>query len=158
VGFVERTGEAARTQGFVPASEIFAEGQRLGFVPSQIEAAIARLHEKNLIEGNLRGVMFGEADQYRITPSGVYTLKRLSRLFTYIDAMIVDTPIVDKSVRRLITDVRSVGDRLARAENFRRYLDQAWRGLADREPPMDWDAMSRDLAADIERIALRTAG
>lgn len=156
LAFVERAGEAPNSHGFVPVSQIYAEGQRLGFQPSQIAGAIARGHDKNLIEASLGGVMFGEADEYRSTPTGAYSLKRLMRLFTYVDAMIVDTPIVEESVRRLISDVRPVGDRLARAENFRRYLDKSWSPLADRNPPMDWANISLDLAAEIERIALRT--
>lgn len=155
LAFIERAGESAGSEGFVSVPEIFTEGQRLGFLPSQIESAIARCQGKTLIEANLRGVMFGEADRYRITPAGAYMLKRLITLFTYVDAMIVDTPIIDEATRRLISNVRPIGERLARAENFRRYLDAGWKPLAELAPSFDWNDISRDLAADIERIALK---
>lgn len=155
LAFVERTGEISGSDGYVSVAAIFAECHRLGLMPSQADQALTRAREKNLLESNLRGVMYGEPDSYRITPTGAYTYKRLVKLFTYVDAMIIDTPVVDTTVRQLIKDVRGIGDRLARCDNFRRYLDSSYAPLADLKPAFEWKESSRDLEADVENIALR---
>jgi len=154
IEFVDRAGDAPGAAGFVPAEDIFAEGQRLGFAPAQITAALDTALEKRLLEPNLRGLLYGDADRYRITTIGAYTATRLPRMFTYVDAMIVDTPITDRDVQRQIRDVRSIDDRLARAELLRRYLDASWEPIAD-AASFDWKEASADLAGDIEQIARR---
>ena len=158
LAFAERAGELAGSGGYVPVSTIFAECQRLGFMPSQADQALTRAREKNLLESNLRGAMYGEPDSYRITPTGAYTYKRLLRQFTYVDAMIVDTPIVDTRVRQLVKDVWVIGERLARCENFRRYLDSSWEPLGALGSAFEWNEWSRDLGAEVENIALRIDG
>ena len=157
LAFVERAGERSATNGYVPVSLIFDECQRLGFMPSQVQDALQRCRTRSLLETNLRGVMFGEPDLYRITPAGAYAFKRLMGMFTYVDAMIVDTPITSATSRGLIRDVWPIGERLARAENFRRYLDGCWAALATYDGAFDWTETARNLGAEIENIALRTS-
>ncbi|MFD5267482.1 hypothetical protein [Streptomyces sp. NPDC058335] len=69
-----------------------------------------------------------------------------------MDAMIVDTPIVDPSVRRNVRDVHGIKDRIQRAKYFQAYLDKQWEIF---DPPRDgipfrWDEVSVELATDIE--------
>jgi hypothetical protein len=79
------------------------------------------------------------------------------RLFTYVDAMIVDTPIVDEETRGAIRDDRRIEDRLRRCDIFRRYLDLAWVRLADSDAPLSWPEISREIEVDVEEIGYRTA-
>jgi hypothetical protein len=84
-------------------------------------------------------------------------VRRLMRLFTYVDAMVVDTPIVDPRVREAIHDIWRLDERLKRCTEFRRYLDAAWIHLSEAEPSLEWPETSRALERDIERIVLRTS-
>jgi hypothetical protein len=156
ISFVERAGEGG-AEGFVQTAAIFEEAQRLGFQPSQAGYALERALNKKLLEANLRGVSYGDVDRYRITSAGAYTTKRLMRLFTYIDAMIVDTPIVDSNTRRLTSDVWRIGERVARMENFRRYLDCAWVPLAGIDTPFEWPEISAELQVELDNIGFRIA-
>lgn len=78
--------------------------------------------------------------------------KSMVRRFSYVDAMIVDTPITDVSFRRQISDVFPIRERIDRAERFRMYLDQQWLklGAIDSESPFDWPTCSDQLKTDLE--------
>ena len=65
---------------------------------------------------------------------------RLSHLFPYFDAIVVDPPILDDSFRGKMHDVHNITDRLNRADIFLRYLDEQWRQLQDVETIFDWKA------------------
>ena len=69
-----------------------------------------------------------------------------------MDAMIVDTPIVDKDSRDKIDDVDIITDRLDRAELFCDYLDAQWQGLSDQELSFSWPSVRWYIAKDIEYI------
>jgi hypothetical protein len=154
---VERAGDIGGSEGFVSAEDVFAEGQRAGFVPSQVEGAIRRALNKRMLESDIRGIDEGEGNRYRVTTIGAYSVKRLMGQFAYVDAMIVDTPIIDASVRNQIKDARSIEDRLARADAFRRYLDDSWQPLAGNGLAFDWMPSSNALEGEIEDIAWRVA-
>jgi hypothetical protein len=89
---------------------------------------------------------------FRITTVGVYHILRLSRLFPYFDAIIVDTPILDPSVRERVHDVQRITERLARCEIFLRYLDEQWQKVHGAGPSFDWTTVSSDVQAELEYI------
>ena len=60
---------------------------------------------------------------YRITSTGTYYVRRLIKQFTYVDAMLVHTPILDKDQRYKIVNVYKITDRLTGAVLFCDYLD-----------------------------------
>jgi len=136
-------------------SDIYAYAQGVGFNPYQIDWAIKRLLRRNLIELPTKA---REAERpiptshYRITTTGSYYVRRLIRQFTYVDAMVVDTPIVDKDQRDKIEDVYTITDRLARAELFCDYLDTQWQLLSDQELSFSWPSVRWSIAKDIEYI------
>jgi hypothetical protein len=61
---------------------------------------------------------------FRITTVGAYSAQILVAYFAYVDAILVDTPIIGERYRSLITDVHTLSERVARAEYFRIYLDR----------------------------------
>ncbi|OLB93280.1 MAG: hypothetical protein AUH30_20505 [Candidatus Rokubacteria bacterium 13_1_40CM_68_15] len=92
----------------------------------------------------------------RVTSVGLYHVKVLCRLFTYIDAVIVDTPIFDSDARReALQSAKTIRERLDRAELFREYLDRRWAWVGTQEVPFEWEAMSELLRQDIARIRTR---
>ena len=91
----------------------------------------------------------------RATNVGIYHVRRLCCLFTYIDAMIVDTPVLDPDTRSRIRDARNIEDRLKMGEIFRQYLDARWLELKDAGTEFSWERVSQEVKDDIIFIRSR---
>jgi hypothetical protein len=142
-------------EGFAEAVKVYETLQSMGYTPEQVDDAISRGCERNLIETNSRRLP--EPGQFlpsslRITSSGEYHLQRLSREFQYLDAVVVDTPILDAAVREVIVDAWDIERRLDRAEVFARYLDVQWRQVEAHAVGFDWHLESLLLKDRISRI------
>ncbi len=147
--------------GFVETTRLYEQLQGHGFNPEQIELAIVRAHYHKLIESAARKMpVSGESipTALRVTTVGVYHVTRLSHMFTYLDAVTVDLPILTGEVRDQIHDVRSIEGRLRRADLVRQYLDSQWYASQVRAASFDWPAASLDLAKEVERIRRRVSG
>jgi hypothetical protein len=134
-------------KGFFQTDEMYKSLQGLGFQADQIDFAIIRALRKRLVETPVdQGVEDGElaVRKLRITPIGLYHLDRLMGLFTYVDAMIVATPIIDESTRSRILDVRTIQQRLDRAAVFKQYLDLEWEQANLSGLPFNWTTVSAE--------------
>jgi hypothetical protein len=144
---VKRAGTSSVEAGFVDAGSLYAEAQKWGFRDVQVEWQLRRAVARGLLD-----TPPDRADEgpFRITSIGAYMTERLVSVFSYVDAMVVDTPILDPTARSLIRDVRSIEDRLARATAFKTYLDDSWSGFPlPASLPFDWNSHGPALAADI---------
>jgi len=150
LAFVDRTGREGQ-EGFVEADKVHEFCQSLGFFPAQIEVALKRALGKRLLEASPQ---FSEEPPlaYRITTAGSYTYKELPHFFSYLDAMTVDTPIVDRDVRADLGDSRTLDDRLIRGELFRTYLDAQHTPLGERAFVFDWISATKMLEEEMRRI------
>ncbi|HQU46499.1 MAG TPA: hypothetical protein PK867_27075 [Pirellulales bacterium] len=128
-------------------------------MPRQIEFALQRALTKKLVESNTKGVNGTAAPgtHLRLTTVGAYYYRRLISMFTYVDAMLVDTPITSADFRRQIADVRPIEQRLDRAEVFASYLDDQWRAVPETEVAFDWQATRCQLTANIADIRVRAS-
>ena len=83
--------------GFIESDRLYDQLQGIGFVPSQIDQSIRRSTRYKLIETDLSNVEDGQ-DQLpkmmRITTIGAYHIQKLITQFSYVDTVIVDTPIL----------------------------------------------------------------
>ena len=127
-------------------------GCTTGFTPLQINFAIDRALKGKLLESSPRFSDARAKTRVRITTIGAYSVKRLIAFFSYTDAMIVDTPIVDPVARATIQDEDDISHRLDRAEAFCSYLDRAWYPLSDRELPFQWRTVRGRIRGDIDPI------
>jgi hypothetical protein len=148
---IERTGEVGRREGFVAIDEITLFGQSFGYLPAQIEFALRHGVDKRLLQA---GPQRDEETprRYRITTVGAYTYKKLISTFVYIDAVVVDTPVVDEKAAEAIAHSRDVEDRLVRAQRFVAYLDEQWKEVRNENPPFSWSQISEQLRSDFERV------
>jgi hypothetical protein len=152
LGFIERTGGSTAQQGFVDAFPLYDFAQSLGFSPQQINFAIQRAVEKKLIEPSPAFLEKADAVAYRITTIGSYVVKRLCRYFQYVDAMIVDTPVVDETVRRSLNNTDLIALRLARVVLFADYLDSQWEAVGDKNLAWDWIENGNLLREEVSAI------
>ena len=159
IEYIERMASLAGIEGFIGTSKVYEFAQSVGFTPTQINSAIARALQKNLIETEARRTEEDEAQpkSFRATTVGIYHVKRLIKQFTYVDAMIVDTPILDEAVRGKITNVERIDERLNRAIIFAGYLDRQWEKVNQKGLGFNWENVSKELKINVENIRKKIA-
>ncbi|MDO8148815.1 hypothetical protein Q6350_10265 [Isoptericola sp. b515] len=148
-------GDAKDSSGFVELADLYQHLQGLGFEEDAITFALSQLGHHRLVEAPLDDFDPRKTDRARVTTVGAYTLLNLPRLFTYNDAVVVDTPILTRDVRHHILDTYNLADRIARAKLFREYLDQCWTDSGLAETEWEWPAVSIALQKDIDAVARR---
>jgi hypothetical protein len=156
LGYLRRPALQCSDEGFVKVEVIYEYCQGLGYTPEQIDVAIIRAFGKRLIETAARRIPEpGKIDGFAVRPSsiGVYHLDELSSSFTYVDAVVVDTPILDPQLQQYIKDVHSLSERVERAFVFREYLDRSWELLRSSDISLDWPEKSNQVAVLLKRLS-----
>lgn len=160
VAFLHQEGLKMGQQGFVDVARTYDRLQSFGFTADQVDRALVRAVEKKLVETGGREVPRTSdlmPDLLRATSIGVYHVDKMLRFFTYVDAMAVDTPILDEQTRDQILDVETIHERLRRARIFCEYLDAQWSAFDPKDAEFHWRAVSHDLEADIALVEARQA-
>lgn len=152
--YAERAGQVGGRHGFVERHLVLEFMQSAGFTAEQVLPHIRRAFDKGLLSSP-EGLKDEGAGRLRITSAGAYSRKKLCALFSYLDAVVVDTPIVDANARGAIHDARSIEDRLKRAEEFLRYLDASWRQAPELHDKLDWPLLSDSAMRRISDIRSR---
>jgi GTPase SAR1 family protein len=155
IGILDRSSAAVGTDGFVETRYLYESLQQVGFTPDQIDFAVSRAIDNKLLQTSGRQIPRGGDEMpssMRATSSGLYHAYRLVGNFQYADAMIVDTPILDDTVRESIRPVEDIADRLTRVEIFANYLDKMWSPLAKAACGFDWEEMSETLMQEVQVI------
>ena len=153
---VQTLGERVGEDGYVTADDLYSFAQHLGFNVDQIAASLEHAVLTRLLDVAPRYSRDRPRLHYRITTVGAYITRILLAYFAYVDAVIVDTPIVDEQYRGLISDIHTLPERLARSEYFRLYLDRQWTKIAATTLPWYWSDTSKRLAEDIRQVGRRT--
>lgn len=158
IGVIHSLGSSGSNKGFVETSIVYEHLQGIGFIADQIDKALVISTRKKLIETPARLIpQPGQTMPHtlRVTTLGLYHITRLCSLFAYIDAVTIDTPILDSNVRESVRDVLDIGSRLDRAEYFRDYLDAKWSVMHLQALGFDWSNVSISLKYQIEHIRNR---
>jgi hypothetical protein len=150
VAFLMSDGTWKDRDGFAPTSSINEEMRRWGFSPAQTEKSLRGLTNKRLIETtermtfeeDLTGFIGDIPDGFRLTSIGACHLRRWVGYFAYLNAMVVDTPIFDETVRDSMIeklDSFEIADRYQRTLAFRNYLSATSDSSAFRPTYFDWN-------------------
>lgn len=159
LSYTQRVGKECSGDEAVDTKQVIEWLQDLGYTPKQIKTAVRKSLMRNLLD------TASEKDDedlelpltLRVTSLGAYSLQYLCKKFTYIDAIIVDTPILEDNLRSTIEDVDTIAKRLSRAKVFIEYLDICWDQVStDVRGVFDWGVVSADLRKEIEYIFRRT--
>lgn len=141
--------------GFCLTTKLFEELQGLGFTNDQMSSSLRRCTNKKLIETSQRvtfeedinGTLIGDMPHsFRVTSIGAYHLKRWLSVFTYFDAMVFDTPILDKQIREHLTNninSLAIDCRYERADQFRNYLQNIWKNVSTKPKYFDFEEFVR---------------
>jgi hypothetical protein len=95
--------------------------------------------------------------EIRITSRGRYHVAVLVNVFQYIDAMIVDTPILDNAFRAKIGDKTFIKDRLERCKIFLEYLNRCSIHLHDSRATQIWIECYSNVTKDINAVEANLA-
>lgn len=145
----QRLGESRSDNGYVSVAELYDAATGWGFSQEQVGAQIGRALHGRMLEAP------DSTSRYRVTSAGAYTVRKLLGMFTYIDAVVVDTPIVDAEARAAILDARPILERIQRARLFVSYLDVQWSACAGAGLALDWPVVSHELAVNIDSAERR---
>lgn len=142
----------------MPVQAAYEYCQRLGFTPEKVDFAIVRAVGKRLIETAARRIPEpGRIDGFSVRPTsiGLYHIQELLGTFTYLDAIAVDTPMLDKDLRDFMPDAHTLAERIERAFVFREYLDRCWNMLTGSDLPLDWPEKSKQALTLLTRLSRR---
>jgi hypothetical protein len=158
LGYLRLPGMESGAEGFVQARRVFAYLQGLGFTPEQIDIAVSRCFAKRLLETGARRVPTFQSEldySLRLTSVGLYHVSELAGTFVYLDAVVVDTPILDKELGSLVKDAHTLHERLERAMVFCSYLDRCWGAIEAQSLPFEWPERSAEAKRMMSSIAAR---
>ncbi|WP_140394972.1 P-loop NTPase fold protein [Arthrobacter sedimenti] len=153
ISFVERTSRDGDSLRFVSAEEIYQALQPQGFSEASIQEALRRGVHHRLLDEPLTSRNDENFERVRVTSVGLYTKNRLPLLFSYMDAIVVDTPVLLSDYYGLIGDAYAMSQRIQRAVHFSKYLDSAWKKSGLDSEYWSWPDAQQTLRANIERVA-----
>lgn len=155
LGLLDDYSKNSRNHGFVTVEEVFSYLQGVGYTLNQIDSVLNFSYNRKLFETSQKGDQLDIKNsllQIRVTNLGIYHLRFLIHSFTYVDSVIVDTPILDELFKGEILNEINIEKRLDRAISFKNYLDKQWDIANITSTYFSWETYSSELNEDIERI------
>jgi hypothetical protein len=139
--------------GYVNASQLIEFLSTLGYSYNVSIQTLNILAEKQCIRKTIEtDYSITDEDNIRITWLGKYHIHKLARMFQYIDAITIDTPITEPKTRASIQNVTDLTERLKRTKSFINYIDQCATQVRDEEVKILWQDISSDVKKDITEV------
>lgn len=150
LSFLKKPNKLFNNESFCSANVIIDELQNFGFQLNAIQNALRRCTNKKLIETSQRitfeeddnGVLSGDLPElFRITTIGAYHLEKWITNFSYLDAILIDTPIFNENYEtEILVKLSSLDivDRYNRTIKFREYLLQCWNSISNKPNYFDF--------------------
>lgn len=132
--------------GFAELGAVTSPLQALGYRPEQLEYHLERAVKGRLLESTESR---SQGQIVRVTPAGAYLTQKMAHRFTYLDAVVVDTPIIDPGARAQIKNVSDIADRFDRASLFADYLDSVW-PFSGESLPFSWPQVRVELDSSLK--------
>jgi hypothetical protein len=153
LAWLEQEAKGSRSDGFIDSERVFAFAQDLGFGPDQVLFALNRACGSALVNSLPSGS--SSPERYRTSQFGAFAHRQLLADFTYLDAIIIDTPIVDDGLRARLEVVWAIRRRVEQAKEFLVYLDGECPGDFAQKSNFDWLALSERAKRHIAGIEKR---
>lgn len=145
------------TLGYVKETDLIGYMSSLGYSHALVSEAIEYLINKHCVDKHLLVDSAVRISRLlRITPLGRFHIFSLLPMFQYLDAIIIDTPIIDENIRGKLGDTYQIHARLARTEAFVGYLDNCSKAIKDGELLSEWRRVAALALEDISEIRRRT--
>ena len=154
--YLSRSAVDGPSRGFTARREITAYLSGLGFSLQATDEALRRLEAKQLIA---TAILPAEGDtdhrRFRLTSLGNFHLHYLCNVFQYLDAMTLDTPVLDAEVRKHMVDTNSIHERVQRTKEFLKYLDHSAAHIRDDAILSFWRQHSSEARSGIAEVEKR---
>jgi len=139
--------------GYSDVDELMQYLCQIGFTDEHVRGTVKALDEKQCCEYLLPSHDMGVTNsQIRCTNLGKYHITHMAPLFQYMDAITIDTPVIDAAVRHKIQDVMTIRERLDRCTLFIDYLNECSESIQDGDAVELWKETYQAVQADISRI------
>lgn len=161
LNFLERQAQHGSIElGFVLLTTVYEHLQGLGFSVEEVDITVSRCVSAGWIESSVDAASDrpAGAERLRLTQTGAYLLHRLVRTFVYVDAVVVDTPVLDDETRADLTVGRTIEERLRRADLLLRYLNRQYAEFGELDTGLDWADISGAISREIHDVEVRLAG
>lgn len=151
--YCHRHANSVDRYGFISISTLHSYMTSVGYTVDHVQDVIDVLFSKKCLESRDYDEDVPEmGDELRITSLGSYHITTLVRGFTYLDAVVVDTPVLDDKTRQEIKDVDNILGRFERARALLRYLDRCIDSVQDVEARRVWTDISTSLVNNVTDI------
>lgn len=151
--YLSRSPHDGPTRGFTDYINLQSYLSGLGFSLHAIKACISKFQEKQLISPSIKSIeSVRNTLRYRITALGNFHLHHLTKVFQYIDAMTLDTPILDSDVRSAMKDTVIIQERIERTQSFLSYLDGCVSEIPDGIISEFWKEASTAIRQNMKEI------
>lgn len=157
IDYLCRKGQVGTDRKFIRYQDTLDYLTELGFSGDVSVSCIGRLEKANCVE-SATTTNESPAAALRATSLGTYHIRTLVRTFAYIDAVIVDTPIVNEGLRADVfrrPELRGIEDRVIRVERFLVYLDSCAGELGGIDVSEAWREIRSGIEEDIGAIRRR---
>jgi len=154
--YLTRFSTESGSRGYVHIADVYQYLATYAFSRTDVDDALEYLYEKRCLRCQIEGLPWTDHPRdIRVTSLGRYHVTNLVNTFQYIDAMIVDTAILDSSLRDSLTTDVSIEVRVARSERMLDYLDRAVEAVGDAQVVNEWLRSSEAARKEIEEIRKR---
>ena len=144
------------TKGYVQLSELLKYLSTIGYSFNTALEATKILKEKHYVRRPVESDSeLVESERIRITSLGRYHIYSLISTFQYLEATIIDTPIIDDEIRNKISEVTEISARIKRNNYFLKYLDNCVTHIQDKELRSAWEKVSLEAKKNMKEIRAR---
>jgi len=142
--------------GFESLDSVLRYLAQIGYSEEHAMGTIRHLFERKCCEARIPQAEWNDKlRDIKITSLGRYQATVLVKTFSYMDAITVDTPILDDIARKEITDVVPIEARLSRCDVFISYLNKCSEVLQDAKAQELWRETYKAVKADIRLVQKR---
>lgn len=153
--YLSKIPDGNHQRSYTKISDIISYLASLGYSYGTSIDKIRYLIDKHYLKCAVENEVIREEDLVRITPLGKYHIFDLVSQFQYLDATIIDTPILDDDIRDQIKDVQPIEERLLRTELFLDYLNSSVDHINDADIRTLWGKILSVSLGHIEEIKER---
>ena len=145
--------DTAPTFGYCGVADLIRYLCQIGFSEEHVRFTTKHLYKKKCYEARDPIEEWSETiKEVKVTPLGKYHINVLAHKFQYIDAVLVDTPIIYDNVRQILLDSFAIRERLERSRRFLEYLDACSMSLHDARARQTWSYVRNAAKAEIVNI------
>ncbi|MDY3562257.1 hypothetical protein R5W23_003719 [Gemmata sp. JC673] len=138
---------------YVRVSDVKTHLCTMGYTAEHAHRTVQFLFEKQCIESRDPIEKWSDSIEFIcITHRGKYHVAHLISRFNYLDAVSIDTPILDDATRAELRDVRTLEDRVRQCALFVEYLDKCSEGILDVSVRSLWKTAYSQAMNEMARI------